>query len=76
MLSRSARRALTRDMSECWQAINTVLQMMAHASSQGIYGKGRRRKRPEHPNLALSNFDTGEVQLFETTDDLLRSLRE
>ena len=27
------------------QAINTVLQMMAHASSQGIYGRGRRRGR-------------------------------
>lgn len=41
----AARRALLRDMSAAWIEVNTVLQQMAHASSQGIYGKGRPRER-------------------------------
>ena len=39
----SARRALLREMSAAWSELNTVLQIMGHASSQGIFGKGRRR---------------------------------
>ena len=45
MLTPRSRRALAREMSDCWEVLNTVLQMMAHASSQGIYGRGRRRGR-------------------------------
>ena len=45
MLTPSARRALTRDMSECWRELNTTLQLIGHGATQGIYGKGRRRGR-------------------------------
>ena len=44
MLTRTDKRTLLRDMSAAEMELNTVLQFIGHAASQGIFGKGHRRR--------------------------------
>ncbi len=62
-LTRTARRALLADMSAAWCELNTVLQFIGHGASQGIYGKGRRRKR-SGPRLqaALDELELNDLE--------------
>jgi hypothetical protein len=50
-------------MSAAWCELNTVLQFIGHGASQGIYGKGRRRKR-SGPRLqaALDELELNDLE--------------
>lgn len=58
MLTRRERHAILRDMSEAEAQLNTVLQIIGHATHNSPYGKGRSvRAQRAHDELELSDLE-------------------